>query len=256
LSSETKFPVLAELCHSWITDKIKSKYDFSTATSRTKDIQNFMQTNKNKISSNQFNLKNIRDSYMIQLKRVLKNMDIDPNSIGLKSKKKLKYNAGINATITPDPQAGKTDTSPDKKNMINTGVPDPANPQVQLQVPEIFDESAVSAVFSALFLTFRLAVPDMELLTDSEKESLGKIWKPAFNMYFSNEKWAMLGIPTIATLGIALPKILEGRKKGKIRKSKEEGNLKQHEIDSKVDNQQKEIQKEKNAKTETLTGSH
>ena len=236
---------LAELTNNWITEKVKAKYDYSTATSRQQDIQNFMQAHKSQISEEQFKLKTVRDSFIPQLKKVYNRFDIDPKSLGL-DKKKLKYNPKINSTITPDPQSGKTDTSPKEKptGQIKTGVIDPNTGQ-QMVVPEIFDEQAVSAVFSALFLTFRLAVPDMELLTDNEKESLGKIWKPAFNMYFSNEKWAMLGIPTIATLGIALPKILEGRKKGKIRKSKEEGLLRQKEIDGKNETQQQQIDKAK-----------
>jgi len=243
---------LAELCNIWISEKVKAKFDYSSATARQLDIQNFMKAHKSQIAPEQFKTKTIRDSFMPQLKKVFDKFDLDPKTIGLTGKKKLKYNAGLNATVTPDPQVGKVDSSPDKPKQLQTGVPDPNNPDQTLVVPEVFDEKAVSAVFSALFLTFRMAVPDMELLTDEEKETLGKIWKPAFNIYFSNEKWAVIGIPTLATLGIAMPKILAGRKKGKIRKSKEEGLEKQKEIDTKVDNQAKEIEKQKNSKTEII----
>jgi len=242
---EQKKQSLAELANSWITEKVKSKYDYSTATSRQQDIQNFMNANKDKISEEQFKTKTIRDSFMPQLKKVLARFNIDPKTLGLDSKKKLKYNPKINATITPDPQSGKTDESPkEKPKQIQTGVIDPNTGQ-QMVVPEVFDEQAVSAVFSALFLTFRMAVPDMELLTDEEKVTLGKLWKPCFNLYFSQEKWAVIGIPFLATLGIAMPKILEGRKKGKIRKSKEEGLNRQKEIDHKNETQQEEIDKAK-----------
>jgi len=236
---------LAELCNTWITEKVKGKFDYSSATARQQDISNFMKANKDKLQPQQQSLKIVRDSYMPQLKRVYDKFGLDLKTIGLGTKKKLKYHAGMNSEITPDPQAGKPDTSkkPNEK-VIQTGIIDPNTGQPMV-VPETFDEKAVSAVFSALFLTLRMGIPQMELLTPEEKETLGKMWKPAFNMYFSNEKWAVIGIPLMATMGIALPKMLEGRKQGKILKSKTEGNLKQLEVDSKVENQQKIIQEQK-----------
>jgi len=64
---------------------------------------------------------------------------------------------------------------------------------------------------------FRLAYPDLELLTEEEKDALGKMWLPAFNRYLT-EKWAIIGIPFLATVGIFLPKIIAARK---IKKEKE-----------------------------------
>ena len=53
------------------------------------------------------------------------------------------------------------------------------------------------------------------------------------------ENWAIIGIPFLATLGIFIPKIVEARKKKKIRESKEEGLEKQKEIDSKNEQREK-----------------
>jgi len=239
---------LAELCRDWIKQKISTKFDYSSATNRKQDISNFISVNKGKLTQSQLkNNKIIRDSFMPILETELGNAGIDPKSLGLRvSNKKLRYNPKINATVTPDPQAGKPDSSPTGKAPVGVAPPVAGAPPVVV-APEVFDEKAVSAVFSALFLTFRMAVPDMDLLTEEEKDTLGKMWKACFNLYFSTEKWAVIGIPLIATLGIFIPKVTEGRKKGKIRKSKEEGNEKQREIDHK-----NELQ-EKNLKTTEVT---
>ena len=68
------------------------------------------------------------------------------------------------------------------------------------------------------------------------------------SLYLQNEKLAVIGIPLLSTLGIFIPKALAGRKKGKVRKSKEEGLERQKEIDIKNEHQQEEIEK---IKTET-----
>jgi len=236
---------LADYVRFWIDDRIKEKYDYSSATSRQQDIQNFMKAHKDKIPPDQLTTKKIRDSHLPILKVQLDKAGIDPKSLGLQGQKRLRYNPKINATVIPDPQAGKVDSTPNKSALGGAqgvqGVQQGSGGIPVVIAPEVFDEKAVSAVFSALFLTFRMAIPDMELLTDDEKETLGKMWKACFNLYFSTEKWAVIGIPLIATMGIFIPKVTEGRKKGKIRKSKEEGNLKQQEVDTKNESQQKNL---------------
>lgn len=248
MSQQEKKQSLADLCRVWIKAKIQNKYDYSNATNRKQDIQNFITAHKGKLTQTQLkNNKTILDSFMPILQTELGNAGIDPKSLGLRVSKKIKYNPKINAKVTPDPQAGKTDSSPTSKTPVpQGGVPVVVSPDGSpvIQVPEVFSKEAVSAVFSALFITFRLAVPDMELLTQEEKNTLGEMWKAAFNLYFSHEKWAVIGIPLIATMGIFIPKVTEGRKKGRIRKSKEEGNLKQKEIDHKNELTQNEKTKE------------
>ena len=91
-------------------------------------------------------------------------------------------------------------------------------------------------------MALKIGFPDLEDLTENEKKSLGELWHGAFNLYISNEKMAVIGIPLISTLGMFLPKIIASRKKTKIRKSKEEGNIRQQEIDSKNETQTEKIE--------------
>jgi len=182
------------------------------------------------------------------LNKTLKANGIDPESLGRRKNKKtgLKFNSDMNPKITPNPQAGETDTTKPQAQ------PQGVNPQgVILQTPEIFSKESVSASFSGLFLTLKIAFPDLEDLTESEKKSLGELWHGAFNLYISNEKMAVIGIPLISTLGMFIPKILASRKKTKLRKSKGEGLEVQKEIDSKnvIQQEKIEIQKVENKPT-------
>jgi hypothetical protein len=239
LSSQQKAKSnLADLLRVWVKDRMNEKYDYTLATNRKQDILNFIQANKSKLTNDQQRVNTIRSSMTPILDQEFKNRLLDPASMNRSAKgmkKGLHYNSDLNPTITPSPQAGANDTSPKPKPQD----PNLQNPQQIIQ--PAYDEGSVSATFSALFLTFRMAIPDIELLTNEEKNALGKMWLPAFNLYMSNEKWAVIGIPIMGTLGIFLPKILEGRKKGKIRKSKLEGNLRQKEIDDKNESRQNEI---------------
>ena len=240
MSSPENKSSLADLLRVHVKNRLDNKFDYSLATNRKQDILDFISENKTKLNPDQQDVKKIRASMHGIIESSLKERGLHPESVGLKKNsknKKLKFNSDMNAKITPSAQAGENDTTP-KKPMQQ----DPNQPLMQM--PQAYDEASVSATFSALFMTFRIAVPDIELLTDDEKTALGKMWLPAFNLYMSSEKWAVIGIPVMASLGIFLPKILEGRKKGKIRKSKEEGNLRQKEIDDKQDAQRKKFKDE------------
>jgi len=236
---------LADLLRVWVSNRMNEKYDYSLTTNRKQDILNFIEAHKGKLSKDQQRVNTIRSSMTPILDQEYKKRGLDPTSMNRSAKglkRGLHYNSDLNPTITPSPQAGANDTSP-KTKPIPT---DPSlTPQGQIPIIPAYDQEGVSATFSALFLTFRLAFPDLELLTPEEKTTLGKMWLPAFNLYMSNEKWAVIGIPCMATLGIFLPKIVEARKKAKIRKSKETGLERQKEIDFKNDQRQQEIKEEK-----------
>jgi len=233
-------PTLVDLLRNHINDQLQKKFDYSLASNRKQDILNFIEANKDKLTKEQLNIKTIRPSHNTALDECLKNKGIDPQAIGRKSKKP-KFMGDLRATITPEPQAGTVDQTP--KPIPPTGAS-----VVQAQ-PIIFDEKAVSATLNAFFLMFRLGYPDLELLTNDEKESLGKVWLPAFNKYMT-ENWAIIGIPFLATLGIFIPKIVEARKKKKVRESKAEGLEKQKETDSKLEQRQKEIKVSTNIENE------
>jgi len=227
-------PVLAIDLKNWIEKQVKSNYDYSLATNRRLDIENFIKNHNPKYENN-LKLESVRASHSPILNKVLTAQGINPESLGKRKNKKtgLKFNSDMNAQITPSPQAGATDT---------TKPPTQTQQGLQVIQPEIFSKESVSASFSALFLTMKLAFPDLEDLTPDEKISLGELWHGAFNLYISNEKMAVIGIPLIATLGMFIPKIIASRKKTKLRKSKGEGLEIQKEIDSKNVIQQEKIE--------------
>jgi hypothetical protein len=238
--SKNQEPVLADLLKVWIKDNLSNDFDYSLASNRKQDIQDFISANQNKFKK-ELTIKSVRASHNPLLDKVLMEKGIDPKSLGRATRKNkatgLKFNSDMNAQITPSPQAGESDTTP------KTQAQQAQQGQAIIQTPEIFSKESVSASFSGLFLTLKVAFPDLEDLTDGEKKSLGELWHGAFNLYISNEKMAVIGIPLISTLGMFIPKILSARKKTKLRKSKEEGNIRQQEVDHKVETQQENIDK-------------
>lgn len=208
----------ADLLRNHIREQLNKNYDYSLASNRKADIQIFIEQNKNELEKTD-TAKTLRPSHSKILDEQLKNKGIDPSSLG-RSSKKPKFNSDLNPVITPEPQAGVTDSTKPTGAPIQgqagvTGAPQQVSPTGELIVPA-FDEKAVSATFQSFLLMLKLNYPDLELLTDEEKDSLGKIWLPFFNKYLS-DKYSEILIPVFATAGIFLPKIAKARaiKKGK-----------------------------------------
>ncbi len=203
----------ADLLRNHIREQLNKNYDYSLASNRKADIQIFIEQNKNELEKTD-TAKTLRPSHNKILDEQLKNNGIDPSSLG-RSSKKPKFNSDLNSVITPEPQAGATDTTkPTKGAPIQgqagvTGAPQQVGEDGQLIVPA-FDEKAVSATFQSFLLMLKLNYPDLELLSDEEKDSLGKIWLPFFNKYLS-DKYSEILIPVFATAGIFLPKIAKAR---------------------------------------------
>lgn len=226
---------LANLLRNHINEKVKAKFDYSTATNRKQDILNFIESNKQNLDKHQLEIKTIRPSHNKILDDCLKNAGIDPSSLGRSVRKPKYIGSDLQSTITPEPQSGSPDQTP-KKPTVTTSTSPTGEIIVQQQI--IFDEKGVSATLNAIFLMFRLAYPELELLSEDEKDSLGKMWLPAFNKYLT-DNWAIIGVPIFGTMGIFLPKLITARKLKKIRQSKSEGNLRQKEIDEKNEEQRK-----------------
>jgi len=169
-----------------------------------------------------WNFEKTRTTIQKALRIVVKERKLNPPDYGI-GKKIPRFNTDLDAQITPEPQPGAADSTPKAQTTtVTTEVP--VTPSLQIQN---FDEKGVAASFNAIFLMFRLAYPDLELLTEEEKNSLGKIWLPAFNRYLT-EKWAIIGVPFIATVGIFLPKIIKARRLKKA-EEKEEKEIKEKE---------------------------
>ena len=200
---------LADLLRNHIREQLNQNYDYSLASNRKADIEIFISRNQNNLDKKQTS-KAIRPSHSKILDEQLKNKGIDPKSLG-RTPKKPRFNSDLKPNITPEPQAGVVDSSPKPK------AGDPVGQAGVVQVvPETFDEKGVSASINSLYLMLRTVYPDLELLSDEEKDSLGSLWKSAFNKYLT-DNFAEIIIPLMATFGIFAPKILEARKKKKER---------------------------------------
>lgn len=204
---------LADLLRNHIREQLAQNYDYSLKSNRKADIEIFIQRNQNNLNKKQ-TWQIIRPSHDKILDEQLKNKGIDPQSLGRVSKKP-RFNSDLKPNITPEPQAGVVDTS----QKIKAGDPIPQGGVVPV-VPETFDTKAVSASINSLYLMLRTVYPDLELLSDEEKDSLGSLWKSAFNKYLT-DNFAEIIIPLMATFGIFAPKILEARKKKKQRSGTE-----------------------------------
>ena len=194
----------ADLLREWISLKLDQKYDYSLASNCQADIKSFCSSNKDR----KYQEKNVRPAHVRILNKLLIDRGIEPASIGKKSK--LKFNSELNAKITPNPVSGKVDTTKkDTTTETKQLVGKDGKPIQTIQAPaphnyEHFDAEGVGATFQAFIMMFRVALPEMEGLSEDEKKTLGRMWLPAFQRYLT-ENWAYIGVPFLGTLGMLLP---------------------------------------------------
>jgi len=188
--------------------KLDQKFDFSQTSNVTADIKSFCEAN----SSRKWTEPSVRASYNRLLQQLAKNRNITLEHLGKKTKRP-KFNKKLQAAITPKP-VGKLDSQQTEQAQTTQAPPRmgaDGKPIQQIANWENFDSEGVAATFNALFLSIRIAYPELEALTKEEKDSLGKMWLPAFQRYLT-ENWAYIGIPLIATFGMMTPKIAAARK--------------------------------------------
>lgn len=220
-------PSASDLLREHINKKLDEKYDYSTKPNRTADIKEAAEKypELKKLSS-------LPASHNKILKQCLKNHGIDSRTMGL-NKKIVKFHSDMIPEITPQPQPSNPNQNkpPVLASKAQYQLDDKGKPVLGQDGKPIlleqrvnynnFDAEGVGATFQALFVVLRMTIPEIEMLTDREKESLGKMWLPAFQRYLS-ENWQIIGIPTLATLAMIIPKVSDGRKKKKKREELEE----------------------------------
>jgi len=162
----------ADLLREHISLQLDRKYDYSLTSNCTADIKSFCEQN----SSRKWNLKSIRPSHTKILYQVLKNRGIDPKSLG-KVTRKLKFNTDLNAKITPAPVEGKVDSSKPTETKPQQQLGKDGKPIQTIQAPpshnyEHFDAEGVGATFQAFIMMFRVALPEMEGLSEDEKKNI------------------------------------------------------------------------------------
>lgn len=225
----------AQLLAEHINKKLEENADLNTLEGRKKDFAEFLLENKPTTFT--------KSHYLDILKRELKRKNIDAKAYGLSSKSPtfIRKTSDMKVNLTAHPSKVEQKNPPDPKNKIETAQikkPD-GTPASQEEIKQLisdyrinFNEQNVAITIKALYNVLKLRYPDIEGLTDDEKEILGQLWLPAFQKYLA-ESYAIIVIPAISTLAIISPKINEAKKKSKKWNEKE------------LDNEIKKLQKKK-----------
>lgn len=146
----------------------------------------------------------------------------------IKTRFRKPKNSDMNATIKPEPQEFILEKKPVEivnEEIIQQRIQSTQGiPQIQ---NEYIEPASIEAVFEGFWAWLRLLWP-LDDLTKEEKKALGGIWLPVFRKYLT-EKWAIIGIPLSATLGVIIPKIVNAKKESnKKKKSPEIKEAKDH----------------------------
>lgn len=230
----------SDFLREWINKALDEKYDFSTISNRRKNLDSFVETYKSKFKD--LDRAKVKSLYNKLLKECLKKKGVDPRAYGLEKKipKFHQPSSTMDANITPKPQdvaqkkPDETAQAPNMKGAVTADGKPTITSQIitQAEAPTVFEPKDVSACFAGVWMGIKHLVPELEDLTDKEKETLGNLWVRAFNKYLS-DKWLIIVIPCITTLGLLAPKISKARKLKKINK------------DSDTSTKKKELKEEK-----------
>ena len=212
----------ADLIRQHITDQLARGVDYKNKSTRRTDVQEFIKNHPELKGSE----KNISDHFGKILKSIAKDNKIPTEQIGIKpripkvNQAMISQMSDMDATLEPRPQAALV------------GAPQVAQPQIAghqegQKMPVQYDEKGVSATIDAFYLILRSGfAPESDLLGDEEKTSLGRMWTPIFQRYFT-EDYQVIGVAVIGTAGILIPKLAKGRK---IKKDKQVKERKEEEI--------------------------
>ena len=215
----------AELIRDYVKQLLAENSDLlSTHNKRLQAVELFLQKHADR--------KFKKDSIKVQFERILnqegKKIGKSKKDFGKKPKTpSFKINSDMEAEISGAPQnLEHLKQSPEAPKLAEgekkEGVP-------TLGDSIVFEAQDVSAAIAAFWLMIKIMFPTLELLTEEEKASLGRLWLPAFKKYLT-ENWKIIGIPLLATLGMMLPKIKKARdtkiKEKKLKNSQADNNSK------------------------------
>ena len=165
-------------------------------------------------------------------KKVLKSKKIYNNDY-TETRFRISKFSDINATIKPEPQYPilepiKTPVEKIKEEIIQEQSQFGQEHQQELEsdleqltkIAHTIPEENVAYFWDGIWVIFRLKWAQIEGLSQEERQNLGKIWQPFFEKYTS-EKFMLLVVPTIVTLGMFVKRILKARQIKKQREQEE-----------------------------------
>ena len=211
----------ADLIREHIVKQLSNGVDYKNRSTKKADIKEFMASHP-ELKSNE---KKISDHFGKILKEIAKDNKISKQQVGIIERKPTVNPAMINsdmqATIEARPQSEILVGAPSQ--VVQPQIA--GEQQQQLQNPMSankgnHDEKAVAAAITAFYLILRTGfAPEAELLSDDEKESLGKLGKPVFDRFFGENEDLIVCFLGIG--GVMVPKLAKGRKLRKEKQAKE-----------------------------------
>ena len=211
----------ADLLREWIEKRISEDYDYSKTSYKKNDRITFCKAYPELNTSEA----KIRKHYDKILKEVGPQKGKTPAEMGIKKPKvnpaMLNSSSDMNGIIEPRPQAEIL--QPNSPNQ--TQIPDQPgmNPPGQPYVNPNMTIDSVGALCQGGMAGIKAILPDLELLDDEEKKSIGAILLPPLSR-IQDERIQLYLLPILGVLGIIGPKIakaIKSKKQKNLQKKKE-----------------------------------
>ena len=210
----------ADLLRSHIEKRIDENYDYSKPSMKKNDIKEFVNAHPELNKTEE----KIRKHYSEILKQVAGQKGKTPEELGIKRPR-------ITSTMAQQDSDMDVSIEARPQSEILVGAPPVVAQSPTEEQPEVpvlnsvkkgnHDEKAVVAALTAFYLILKTGfAPLAELLTDDEKDSLGKLGKPVFDRFFGENEDMVICFLGIG--GVFVPKLSKGRKLKKERKELEE----------------------------------
>ncbi|KAG2478604.1 MAG: hypothetical protein NPMRTH1_400013 [Nitrosopumilales archaeon] len=210
-----------------IRTKVEQKFDYTLPQNRKQDLKDFC--NKNKLNPSK-----VRYAYRLMLKDVLEEYGINPISVGYGMNKSRDHWKKLNKKLNqPEIKKPTIQTEASGQQLILENPPITEDQkqeyeEIETKVEEIkkvyvFTEETLKQFWLGIWTLLQIKWKLMEDLSDEETKTLAKLWRPFFQKYTS-EKFVLLGIPCIVTIGIFGKHILQALHERKKIENKEEKN--------------------------------
>lgn len=207
---------LSELLRDYVKELLVAKTDLSTTEKRSQAVTIFLE----KYSDRKFKRASARTSFERILLTEGKKEGKSSEDFGKQTK--AKQTPKFRMTPDMESEISGSNQSLEHLKKVPSGQPVLKEGETKTEVSSIvFEPEDVSAAIAAFWLMIKIMYPELELLTDQEKASLGRLWLPAFQKYLS-ENWKVIIIPLLSTMGIMFPKIKKARDKKKDKKVNKE----------------------------------
>lgn len=219
--------------------KVEQKFDFTLPQNKKQDLEEYC-------SKRKLNPSKVRFAYRLMLKEILEEYEIDPISVGFGKNKRREHWKKLNQKFNP-PEIKKPtiQTEASGQNLILQNPPITEEQkqeyeEIETKVEEIkkvyvFTDESLKQFWLGIWTLFQIKWKLMENLSDQEAKTLATLWRPFFQKYIS-EKFILLGIPSIVTIGIFGKHILQAlreRKKIENKDEKKSDNKSQKKPDNK-----------------------